>query len=86
MLHIYNDMPIVSYLIHSQEGKKNILLKGLSSFESCEVIPAENEDIIILITDTKDKKEEESLLEKIDALEGLKLRSMVSGFNSPKNN
>ena len=79
-------MPIISYLVYPQEGKKKELLKSLSFFDNCEVIPAENENILILITDTKDKKEEESLLEKIDALEGLKLRSMVSGFNSPKNN
>ena len=79
-------MPIISYLVHPQDGKKNELLKNLSLFDNCEVIPAENKDILILITDTFDNKEEKQLLEKIDALEGLKLRSMVSGFNSPKNN
>jgi nitrate reductase NapAB chaperone NapD len=79
-------MPIISYLIYPQAGRKNQLLKNLSLFESCEVIPAENEELIILVTDTKDKIEEEQLLEKIDALENLKMRSMVSGFNSPKNN
>ena len=79
-------MPIISYLVYPQEGKKNELLKNLSFFENCEVIPAENEELLILVTDTKDKIEEEQLLEKIDALENLKMRSMVSGFNSPKNN
>ncbi|MDC9721418.1 MAG: hypothetical protein PSN34_01425 [Urechidicola sp.] len=79
-------MPIISYLVYPQEGKKNELLKNLSLFDNCEVIPAENEDILILITDTFDNKAEEQLLEKVDALESLKLRSMVSGFNSPKNN
>jgi nitrate reductase NapAB chaperone NapD len=79
-------MPIISYLVYPQEGKKNELFKNLSFFESCEVIPAENEELLILVTDTKDKIEEEQLLEKIDALENLKMRSMVSGFNSPKNN
>lgn len=79
-------MPIISYLVYPQEGMKNELLKNLSLFDSCEVIPAENEEILILVTDTKDKKDEEDLLEKIDALESLKMRSMVSGFNTPKNN
>ena len=79
-------MPIISYLIHPQDGKKNELHKNLSLLENCEVIPAENENILILITDTEGQNEEKQLLEKIDALENLKLRSMVSGYNSPKNN
>lgn len=79
-------MPIISYLVHPQDGKKNELLKNLSLLENCEVIPAENENILILITDTENQNEEKQLLEKIDALENLKLRSMVSGYNSPKNN
>jgi len=79
-------MSIISYLVYPQEGKKNELLKNLSLFNNCEVIPAENEDILVLVTDTFNNKEEKELLEKIDALESLKLRSMVSGFNSPKNN
>jgi len=79
-------MSIISYLVYPQEVKKNELLKNLSLFNNCEVIPAENEDILVLVTDTFNNKEEEELLEKIDALESLKLRSMVSGFNSPKNN
>ncbi len=77
-------MPIVSYIVHPQQGKKKNLIHVLSSLKNCEVIPAENENILILVTDTKDKEEEKELLEKLDSLEDLKLKSMVSGFNSPK--
>ena len=79
-------MPITSYLIHPQEGKKNDLLNTLTTFDNCEVIPAENEDLIILVTETTDEIEEKILKEKIETIESLKMMALVAGFNSPKNN
>lgn len=77
-------MPIKSYLVHPHDGKKNELQKRLSSIEKCEVIPAENENLLILVTDTYDVKEDQELQEKLESIESLKLMAIVSGFNSPK--
>lgn len=79
-------MSIKSYLVHPHDGKKSELIHTLTSMENCEVIPAENKNLLILVTETNDKLEEEQLKEKLDAIESLKLMAMVSGFNSPKNN
>lgn len=79
-------MPIKSYLVHPHDGKKNELQNSLASIANCEVIPAENKNVLILVTDTKDKEEESLLKEKLEGLKNLKLMAMVSGFNSPKNN
>ncbi len=78
-------MPIKSYLVHPQVGRKVELLDALSAFEECEVMPATNEDILVLVTDTIDEASEELLKEKIEKIESLKLLAMVSGFNSPQN-
>lgn len=78
-------MPIKSYLAHPHEGKKDILIKALSQIEHCEVVPATNKDVLIVITDTQSKLEEEQLKEKLEAIDSLKLLAMVSGFNTPKN-
>ncbi|WP_242134743.1 hypothetical protein [Aestuariivivens marinum] len=78
-------MPIKSYLAHSHEGKKQELIEALSSLENCEVIPAENKDLLIVVTDTEGKIEDEILKEQIEAIDSLKLLAMVSGFNTPKN-
>ncbi|TWO32733.1 hypothetical protein E1J38_007655 [Seonamhaeicola sediminis] len=79
-------MPIISYLAHPQDGKKESLINEISQLSSCEVIPAENKDLLIVVTDTNNKEEDEQLKEKIEALDSLKLLAMVSGFDTPKNN
>jgi len=76
-------MPIKSYLAHSLEGRKQELIKAISAIEQCEVIPAENKEVVIVVTETNSKKEEELLKEQLEAATGLKLLAMVSGFNTP---
>ncbi len=77
-------MPIKSYLVHAIQGKKEDLMSALESFEHCEVVPAQNEDILALVTDTPNEKEEEILKERIEAISSLKFLSLVSGFNTPQ--
>lgn len=78
-------MPIISYLAHPQEGKKDELLKVLSTMDQCEVIPAENKNLLIVVTDTDTDKEQDDLKERIETIDSLKLLALVSGFNTPKN-
>lgn len=78
-------MPIKSYLAHPEDGKKQTLLEALSKIEQCEVIPAENEDLLVVVTETNTQEEEDNLKELIENIDGLKMLSMVSGFNTPKN-
>ncbi|WP_299257664.1 hypothetical protein [uncultured Aquimarina sp.] len=78
-------MPIKSYLVHPHQGMKDTLIDALSKHNQCEVIPAKNKEIIILITDTENSREEDLLKEKIESISSLKLLAMVSGFNTPKN-
>ncbi|MDT7830080.1 hypothetical protein RQM65_15540 [Pricia sp. S334] len=78
-------MPIKSYLAHPHKGKKRYLEIALSDFKECEVLPAENEEILVVVTETESKKEEDELIAKLEALPSLKLLAMVSGFDTPKN-
>ncbi|MCK0134949.1 hypothetical protein [Arenibacter sp. S6351L] len=78
-------MPIKSYLAHPITGKKEELMKALRSLQQCEVVPAKNQDVLALVTDTTDEIEEEILKEKIEAIDSLKMLSLVSGFNTPPN-
>lgn len=79
-------MPIKSYLAHPHDGRKDELIKAISEIDQCEVVPAQNKDILVVITETEDKREEEILKEKLDTISSLKLLAMVSGFNTPKTN
>lgn len=78
-------MPIKSYLVHPQDGKKGILIDKLTSLDHCEVVPAENKELLILVTETDSKSEEETLREQLDNIGDIKHLALVSGFNSPKN-
>jgi len=77
-------MPIKSYLAHPVAGRKEELMTALLSIGQCEVIPAENQNVLALVTDTQTEKEDEILKEKIEALTSLKLLALVSGFNTPQ--
>lgn len=77
-------MPIKSYLAHPHEGKKSKLIEDLLKINQCEVIPAQNKEIVVIITDTDSKTEEDNLRAQLDAIDSLKLLAMVSGFNTPK--
>lgn len=79
-------MPIKSYLAHPHDGKKEELIKALSQLTSCDVIPAENKELLIVVTDTNSKDEDQQLRYKMEAIDSLKLLAMVSGFDTPKNN
>ncbi len=78
-------MPIKSYLVHPHDGKKEVLAHALAAITECEVLPAENKDVIVLVTETDTKIEEEILKEKLEAIPSIKLLAMVSGFDAPKN-
>ena len=79
-------MPIKSYLAHPHEGRKIELVEALLAIPQCDVIPAQNKDLVIVVTDTDNKAEEDILKEKLEAIKSLKLLAMVSGFNTPKTN
>lgn len=77
-------MPIKSYLAHPHSGKKMELMHALESIDCCEVIPAENKDLLILITDTNTNEEDDDLKAQLESVKSIKLLAMVSGFNAPK--
>ena len=79
-------MPIKSYLAHPHEGKKNELIEAISALKQCEVIPAENHDVLVIVTETEDREEEDQLKENLETIPSLKMLAMVSGFHTPKPN
>lgn len=79
-------MPIKSYLAHPHDGEKEDLIKALSAISQCEIIPAENKDVLVVVTEAQDEEEDKNIKEKIEAITSLKLLALVSGFNAPKNN
>ena len=72
-------MPVFSYLAYPEQGAKNQLLKELLALNYCEVTPAKNEDIFILLTDTPDEDTEQQLQKKLKAIKSLQSLGMTFG-------
>ena len=72
-------MPVFSYLAYPVRGEKEKLLKDLSALEYCEVMPAENEELLILLTDTPDEDQEKVLQQKLEGLKSLQSLGMTFG-------
>ena len=75
-------MPVFSYLAYPAEGKREGLLHDLEALDYCEVLPAENEDILILVTDTPDEEKEKELQTKLKELKSLESLAMTFGHTN----
>ena len=74
-------MPIFSYLAMPREGAREDLCAELSSLKYCQIIPAENKEIVVLVTDTPDEDIERSLQEKLKNLTSLQSLSLAFGYD-----
>ena len=72
-------MPVFSYLAYPKAGAKEALLKDLAALDYCEVAPAENAEILILLTDTPDDKKEKELQKKLKKITSLESLGMTFG-------
>ena len=76
-------MPVFSYLAYPKPGAKESLLNDLAALDYCEVTPAENEEILILVTDTPDEDREKALQKKLKRLKTLESLGMTFGHVDP---
>ena len=72
-------MPVFSYLAYPKSGAKEQLISDLAGLDHCEVIPADNEEVLILVTDAPDAEKEKELQEKLKELKTLKSLGMTFG-------
>ncbi|WP_298288504.1 chaperone NapD [Lutibacter sp.] len=75
-------MPIKSYILHCEENSKKKLLKELHKLSECEIIPAQNHEIIIVVTDTESEESDTKIYNQLLEMKGLKHLSLVSGFDA----
>ncbi len=77
-------MPVFSYLAYPVKGAKDTLFNDLTVLDYCKVISAENEEILILVSDTPDEKTEQALQEKLKKLKSLQSLTMTFGHGDNK--
>ncbi len=72
-------MPVFSYLAHPVAGATQELRKELQGLDHCQVIVADNEEILILVTDAPDEDTEKDLQAKLKEINALQRLSMTFG-------
>jgi nitrate reductase NapAB chaperone NapD len=72
-------MPVFSYLAYPVPGAKAELLTDLVALDYCEATPADNQEILILVTDTPDEDKEKELQNKLKNLKSLESLGMTFG-------
>ena len=70
-------MPVFSYLAYPEPGKKEELFGDLAALDYCEATPAENQEVILLVTDTPDETTEIKLQEKLKKVKTLQSLGMT---------
>ncbi len=75
-------MPILSYLALPQAGAMEQLCADLSAMECCEIIPSDNHEVVVLVTDTPDEKAEKTLQKTLKDLPSLQSLSMTFGHSA----
>jgi hypothetical protein len=74
-------VPIKSYLAYPARGRRDELAAVLRALPGCcRVIPAVNEDLLVVVTDTPDEATEEALQAALARVEGLESLALVAGL------
>jgi nitrate reductase NapAB chaperone NapD len=77
------NMPVFSYLAYPKPGAKEQLIRDLAALDYCEATPADNAEILILVTDTPDENQEKALQKKLKKLSSLESLGMTFGHVDP---
>ncbi|MBI5550535.1 MAG: hypothetical protein HY911_03435 [Desulfobacterales bacterium] len=72
-------MPVFSYLAYPVKGRKQGLLEALSALAHCNVVAADKQEVLLLVTDTPDDDTEKVLQDRLKALDSLQSLSMTFG-------
>ncbi len=74
-------MPIKSYIAWPVPGKVADLQSALLNIPGCEVLTADNRELLLLVTDTPGEPEEITLTARLEQLDTLQCLSLVAGVD-----
>ncbi len=72
-------MPIKSYLALAHSGRRDELRQAIHAL-GCHTVAAQNDEVLIVLTDTPSESEDERLLEALQRLEALRHLTLVAAF------
>lgn len=73
-------MTIRSYLVLVRPGQRDAVAERLRAMPDCDVIPAENRDVIVVVSETPAVEADAMLEERLSGVEGVAGVSLVAGY------
>jgi nitrate reductase NapAB chaperone NapD len=75
-------MPITSYLASPARGEVERLTRDLEALPGCTVLPSDDREVLVVVTETDDDAADEALSERLRAHPGLDALVLVSAFRT----
>jgi len=76
-------VPVCSYVVVPRPGKAASVASDLARIDGCEVAPAENAEMLLLVTSTASLDEDAALRREVEALGGIQALLMTFGEVDP---
>lgn len=72
-------MPVCSYLVFPRRGRSTHAAAALSAIPGCDVSPADDRELLVLVTSSADAASEESLRAAVEAVEDVECLALSFG-------
>ncbi len=72
-------MAICSYIVYPQPGSRDALRSKLTGIAGCDVMPAENNDVMILVTDTNSDSHETAVQQALKQIPEIQCLALTFG-------
>jgi len=76
-------MPILSYLVHARPGRRDSLCRTLEEIPGCEVQPADEGNVVILVTETDSSEAEKAMHARLKEIDDVALLALVFAHDDP---
>jgi nitrate reductase NapAB chaperone NapD len=74
-------MPIFSYIAIPHKGAQERLCAELSALDFCQVVPADNQEVVVLVTETPNEQQEKTLQQSLKTIGSLQSLSLAFGYD-----
>lgn len=71
---------IQSYVVHPAAGRGAEVTAAFTAIPGCEVFPAENRPVLVLVTETLNRAAQRELEQRLEAVEDVAHMALVSGW------
>ena len=72
-------MPVCGYVVVPEPGESAPLARRLREEDGCEVVPAQNDEMLLLVTMSDSLDEDAALRRRVEALPGIQALLMTFG-------